>query len=268
MTSTPPSTPRQEEPASTSDPAVIAHRVTSLAATVNRPLMLGISGFGGAGKSTLAQALLELMPGSQVVPGDQFLLSRPPTARSDDWASVDRERLRTQVMLPIRRGQAPHYQVYDWAAGALGGWLAVTGSPVIVEGLGLFHPDIVGHFDLRVWIDVDLDTATSWGMERDKTVYDNPQTQLWEEVWKPNDADFFRRFRPDRAADVWYVPGGEAPPPRDVPSTHEARVPATCLSGVLEDERMVDEHVDGAQSWRLHGWRSVTGWRTREWWRS
>ncbi len=210
MTPTPSSTARRQEPASTSDPAAIAARVTALAGRVSRPLVVGISGFGGAGKSTLAQALHDLLPDSQVVPGDEFLLSRPPTARSDSWDCIDRMRLLRQVVLPARSGQASRYQAFDWEAGALGPWVTLTGSPVVVEGLGLFHPDIVGHFDLRVWIDVDLDTATSWGMERDETVYDNPQTQLWEEVWKPNDADFFRRFRPDR--DVCYVPRREAVP--------------------------------------------------------
>jgi len=184
--------------------------VTTLAGEVDHPLLVGVSGFGGAGKSTLAEALHELLPGAQVVPGDEFIRVRPMTGRSDDWSSIDRQRLLEEVILPAERGEAGRYQTYDWETGMLGPWVSLSGSPVIVEGVGLFHPDIVGRFDLRVWIDVDLDTATARGMWRDENVFHNPQTQLWEEVWKPNDADFFRRFRPDLAADIIYRPDDEA----------------------------------------------------------
>ncbi len=190
-------------PALVGDSAVLARLVLAKADDLGRPLVVGVSGFGGAGKSTLALALHQCLPGSQVVPGDEFIRVRPMTGRSDDWSSIDRQRLLEQVLLPSRRGES-QYQTYDWETGTLGPWVSVSGSPVIVEGVGLFHPDIVRRFDLRVWIDVDLDTATAQGMWRDENVYHNPQTQLWEEVWKPNDADFFRRFRPDRAADIIY----------------------------------------------------------------
>jgi hypothetical protein len=57
---------------------------------------------------------------------------------------------------------------------------------------------------VKVWVDVDLQTATRQGMRRDEHVWHNPQTELWLEVWEPNDADFYARFRPDRLADVLY----------------------------------------------------------------
>jgi len=37
-------------------------------------------------------------------------------------------------------------------------------------------------------------------------VFNNPQVELWDRVWKPNDAEFFRRYRPDQVADVMYAP--------------------------------------------------------------
>ncbi len=171
-----------------------------------RPVLVGISGFGGAGKSTLAEALHRSLPGSAVVPGDEFMRERPSAARSDDWSSVDRSRLVEQVLRPISLGQEASYQIYDWDAEALGRWVPVRAtSAVIVEGVGLFHPELIPAFDLRVWIDVDLDTATARGIQRDTVVYSNPQTDLWERVWKPNDEEFFRRFSPDRAADLLYT---------------------------------------------------------------
>ena len=171
------------------------------------PLVIGVSGYGGAGKSTFAHRLQALLSRCAVVPGDEFLLSRPPTRRSDDWGDVDRRRLVDQVLAPARRGEAASYQVLDPETMELGPWVSLADAEVVVvEGLGLFTPELVDLFDLRVWIDVDLTTATAQGMWRDEHEYGNAQTDLWLEVWQPNDADFFARFRPDLAADLRYRP--------------------------------------------------------------
>lgn len=193
-------------PLRTSDVAVLSARASALSRELARAALIGVSGFGGSGKSTLAEALHESLPGSVAVPGDEFLRDRPPQDRSDDWAAVDRERLLEQVLAPVRRGEAPHYQTYDRQARALGPRVRSPGSPVIVEGLGLFHPAIVQLFDLRIWVDVDLASATAQGKWRDKNVYLNAQTQLWDTVWMPTDEAFFARYRPDVAADVRYAP--------------------------------------------------------------
>ncbi len=170
-----------------------------------RPPIVGVSGFGGAGKSTLAARLQEQLSGSVVIPGDEFLSERPPAGRSADWSAVDRDRLRRQVLDPAREGARVRYQVWDPADRAPGPWVELDQpTAIIVEGLGLYVPELIDLFDLAVWIDVDLDTATERGRWRDEHVYGNPQTDLWLDVWKPNDAEFFRRFRPDQAADVLY----------------------------------------------------------------
>ena len=103
------------------------------------------------------------------------------------------------------------YQVWDPETQALGPWVELDQpTSIIVESLGLFVPELAELFDLRVWIDVDLDTATERGRWRDEHVYGNPQTELWLDVWKPNDAAFFNRFRPDQVADVLYESTAEA----------------------------------------------------------
>ncbi|MGZ4598833.1 MAG: uridine kinase family protein [Oryzihumus sp.] len=184
----------------------LARTVLALDLPEGRAPVVGVSGFGGSGKSTLAAALHQHLPGSTVVPGDEFLRSRPPTARSQDWGSVDRDRLADQVLEPARRGAAQAYQVWDHDTGAPGPWVSLAGATaVIVEGLGLYVPALAGLFDLRVWVDVDLDTATARGMWRDEHEYGNAQADLWTGVWRPNDADFFERYRPDRAAHILYA---------------------------------------------------------------
>jgi hypothetical protein len=185
----------------------LARTVLALDLPDGRAPVVGISGCGGSGKSTLAAELHRHLPGSTVVPGDEFLRSRPPTGRSQDWGSVDRDRLAGQVLEPARRGAADAYQVWDHDAGAPGPWVSLAGATaVVVEGLGLYVPALVGLFDLRVWVDVDLGAATAQGMWRDEHEYGNGQADLWTGVWRPNDADFFERYRPDRVAHILYSP--------------------------------------------------------------
>ena len=185
----------------------IAEAVLGLDLPGGRPPVVGVSGFGGAGKSTLAAKVAGHLAGAAVVPGDEFLRSRPPTERSDDWGDVDRVLLAEDVLAPLRAGRTASYRVYDPVRRGPGPRVSLVGATaVIVEGLGLFVPELVDLFDLRIWVDVDLDSATAQGMWRDEHEYGNPQTELWTRVWRPNDADFFTRFRPDRAADLLYRP--------------------------------------------------------------
>lgn len=195
-------------PEALADIESIARAVCGLDLPGARAPVVGISGFGGAGKSTLAGLLQQQLAGAAVVPGDEFLRTRPPVERSDDWNAVDRDRLVREVLGPARLDGAACYQVLDPTSGALGPWVSIDHpTAFIVEGLGLYVPELVGLFDLRIWIDLDLDTSTRQGMWRDEHEYGNAQTDLWTDVWKPNDLAFFHTFRPDRSADILFTPG-------------------------------------------------------------
>ena len=185
----------------------IVAAIQTLVSDLDRPPLVAVTGFGGAGKSTLAARLCDDLPDAAVVPGDEFMRTRPPVGRSDDWADLDRDRLLRQVVEPGQTGAPVRYQVYDPEHQAPGPWLSVDGAGVIiVEGLALLHPDLADRYDLTVWVDVDLDIATEQGMWRDRHVFGNPQVELWEEVWKPNDAGFHHRYRPDLVADLLFTP--------------------------------------------------------------
>ncbi|WP_457099728.1 hypothetical protein [Microbacterium sp. P5_E9] len=63
------------------------------------PIVVGVSGYGGAGKSTLARGLVELVPGSVRMRGDDFLDPVRSHQRSHDWDGVERTRLVREVLL-------------------------------------------------------------------------------------------------------------------------------------------------------------------------
>ena len=90
-------------------------------ATTRSPrVVVGVSGFGGAGKSTLARRLVEEVPGSVRIRGDDFLVPALTRERSADWAAFDRGRLRAEVLEPIRAGRPTTFRRLDWATGTLG----------------------------------------------------------------------------------------------------------------------------------------------------
>jgi uridine kinase len=169
-------------------------------------VVVGISGFGGSGKSTLARLLVADAPGVVRIRGDDFLDPVRSHRRSGDWDGVERVRLRREVLTPFREGRASEFRRFDWALGELAAPEPVPDAGVlVVDAVGLFHPELDGAVDLRIWVDVDLETATSRGMARDRTA-GHEHDRLWEEVWEPNERDFAAAFDPRHAADLRYVP--------------------------------------------------------------
>ncbi len=167
-------------------------------------VMVGVSGFGGSGKTTLVRALLPAVGGSARIRGDDFLDPERSKHRSVDWDGVDRWRLLEEVIVPFRAGRASVYRPTDWVNGGLGDPHPVPEADVlIIDSVGLFHPDLNGAFDLSIWVDCDLAVATERGKARDRD-NGNDHDRLWDEVWMPNDRDFAARFDPRSAADLVY----------------------------------------------------------------
>ena len=69
------------------------------------------------------------------------------------------------------------------------------GEVLVVDLIGLFHPEILDLLDVRVWMDLDLPTATERGLQRDAEL-GRDHRALWRDVWVPNERDFERNFAP------------------------------------------------------------------------
>jgi hypothetical protein len=171
--------------------------------------VIAISGFGGSGKSTLAEAVRRRLDDTAVVAADNFWTNRA-VGRSVDWADLDRGRLRTQVLEPFRRDGTIRYQIYDWDEDRPVQWRSHDGvHRLIVEGVGLLHPDTKHLYDYMVWIDCEPTKATERAIRRDQLQGSGSENEeLWWNTWAPNDADFFAKYRPDRAADFVYRAAG------------------------------------------------------------
>lgn len=183
----------------------LVQTVTGRAASA--PIVVGISGFGGSGKSTLARELEQRIPGAVRLRGDDFLNPRRSHRRSVDWDGVDRRRLVAEVLDPFREGRSGSFRRWDWHAGALAPAEPIPEADVLVVDLiGLFHPEALVHLDVTVWCDLDLATAQRRGMRRDAEL-GRDHTTLWNDIWVPNERDFAERFAPREAAEFCYPTG-------------------------------------------------------------
>lgn len=193
----------------------IAEHIVALRGRIGRTVV-GVSGFGGAGKSTLARELTKQVVGSVRLRGDDFLDPVRSHVRSPDWNGVERVRIRDEVVEPFLRSEPVNYQPFDWALRQLGPPVALPQADiVVVDAIGLFHPDILTSFSLKIWVDVALQDATLRGMERDERLGRSHQS-LWRDIWVPNDRDFAERFSPAAHADILFVPEHVADP-QDAP---------------------------------------------------
>lgn len=143
------------------------------------PFLVGIAGGTGAGKTTVARRLAEILTTEQTVClldldsyyKDLSLLLPEERERVnfDHPDSLDLKRFLEDLHL-LRQGQAIIKPMYDFKTHTRypGGSLVVPGDVVIVEGLMLFVDDRVrGLFDLKIYIDTPSDIRLRRRFERD-----------------------------------------------------------------------------------------------------
>jgi uridine kinase len=119
---------------------------------------------------------------------------------------MDRGRILQQVIQPFRAQLPGSFQRFDWSTRELGEPEPLPDAEVlIIDGIGLFHPELERTFDLSIWVGVSLETAAQRGRDRDRTL-GRQNDALWDGVWVPNDREFDERFRPTDLADLVYQP--------------------------------------------------------------
>lgn len=178
----------------------------------SKHLVLAISGFGGSGKTTLAKKLKYQFPASTLIQLDNFLVNRGQGA---GWAGgYDWSRLEN-LLKNVKNGNNLHYRAYDWKKDSLTEEYIDEKLPslIIVEGVRLLQPKLLPYFDLTVWIDVDIDTASQRGIRRDEQNWEDKADKhglaahlnSWHTTWRPKDEEYFEKFRPDKIADFTLI---------------------------------------------------------------
>lgn len=163
-----------------------------------KPILIGIEGFGGSGKTTFANKLKEALGSTYVVNIDDFIVKEKLSEPSWDSGGFDRQRLEKQVLIPAKNHQLVSYQELVWATNELSSPKVVPSVDyLIVEGISSYHPDIAHYYDYTIWIDTAIEIANERGHVRDGSIENE---QYWE-LWAKNDLNYKEKYHPEQVAD-------------------------------------------------------------------
>ena len=177
-------------------------------------MLIAVDGGGGAGKSTFAASLCTALTATgasaTVVHMDDFFRpddkARPPAQNGFVDGEMDWERLREQVIAPLKAGHDARYQRFDWPTRTQQEWHAVpVGGSVIVEGIGVLRRELAACYDFRVWVRCPRQLRLERGVARDG----EQARERWERQWLPADESFVRLHHPEEAADLVVDGSGE-----------------------------------------------------------
>ena len=156
------------------------------------PRVLAVDGRSGSGKTGLAAALAQALAAPVVHLDDLY----------PGWeglaAAVE---LLREVLAGLRGGQPVRHPVWDWAAGAYRGEVALpTTGAVVVEGVGA---GCAAPVEVLVWLEADAGTRRRRALARDGEVF----AAHWEQ-WAAQEERLFAAHDVRARADVVLRPGG------------------------------------------------------------
>ncbi|MFJ4688546.1 uridine kinase [Streptomyces sp. NPDC088789] len=155
----PPPDPLPGPPAA-SDLSSLARELSALPPSCGPVRLIGVDGYAGSGKTTLAARLAAALGGASVLHLDDIASH----AELFGWT----DRLLEQVIAPLARGEDARYAPYDWRARAFGAPRTLPAAPVvIVEGVGAGRRALRPWLARLLWMDVPREEAWARGRSRD-----------------------------------------------------------------------------------------------------
>lgn len=184
----------------------IVSRVEQLRREKSR-VVVAIDGRGGAGKSSLARALVRLLPKSVHIEHDWFHL---PQSQVTEANRFDHARLIAEVLLPFRSGtRVLSFLRYNWGylAGIPDGFhelpvIIEDMEIVVIEGCNTLHTSLASHFDLGIWLNTSAALSLERGIRRDIDEYKLDPDRVhaaWKEWSTWEDQSLIRDDRRKRA---------------------------------------------------------------------
>jgi uridine kinase len=176
----------------------IIEKISSL----KTPLVVGVSGFGGSGKSSFSSILADMIQ-APVIGVDSF--AKDATLDNYSlWNLMDYVRLQQEVLESFLAGNNPiQYGYFDWKLNAIAETIEVNHQGVIVvEGVGLFRPELIQFFGYKIWIDCPIEKSVARGKERDRKQYSLNLDEYWDGIWQKNDIECFDTYKPKEIVDL------------------------------------------------------------------
>ncbi|HZC07378.1 MAG TPA: hypothetical protein VE338_17220 [Ktedonobacterales bacterium] len=167
-----------------------------------KPTLIGIEGYGGSGKTTVARQLADALGSAYVITIDDFIVKAKLTEPSWDGGAFDLTRLERQVLSPVSHGQPVSYQRLQWETNTLSGPVTVPEVDyLIIEGISAYHPPIERYYDFTIWVETPLTLAQSRGHARDGS---SENAAYWD-LWARNDIAYQQQYHPEARADFVYL---------------------------------------------------------------
>lgn len=162
--------------------------------------LLCIDGPAGAGKTTLADAVVAREPGTTVVHVDDLL---------DGWLGLPTVAVAVDALLrPLARGESGSYRRYDWDLGRFAETVRVEPAPLLVlEGCSAGSRAYADLATLIVWVSAPTDLRVTRGVERD-----GERLRAHQARWLVDEAELFALEGTRARADVEVDGTGHTPP--------------------------------------------------------
>lgn len=162
------------------------------------PVLIGIEGFGGSGKTTLSTQLGNALGNAYIIRIDDFLVKSKLRESAWDTGVFDHARLEKQVLKPATQGKAIIYKKLLYATNRLSDPIQVPKVDyVIIEGISCYIPTLRDYYDFKVWVDTPIQVAKKRGQARDGT---HGSAEDWD-AWAKIDLAYQQKYHPELLAD-------------------------------------------------------------------
>ena len=110
---------------------------------------------------------------------------------------LDWERLRDEVLSPLRAGKTARFQYYDWVNDCLNEWVEIEpGGVTIIDGVFSLRNELTDYYDLRIWFSCPQETRISRLLNRG----DTPQAEI--DAWIPMEERYHAIHKPEKSVDL------------------------------------------------------------------
>lgn len=166
-------------------------------------ILIAIDGRCAAGKTTLA-GQLQTMCGCNVIHMDQFFLrpeQRNEARLAEPGGNVDYERVLTEVMIPLKKGEAFSYRPYSCSEQRLVEAVSVQPNKItIIEGSYSCHPTLVSYYDFKVFLTVGKEEQ----MRRIEKRNGTEKAEMFRNKWIPLEEAYFAAYPVKEQCDLTF----------------------------------------------------------------
>jgi uridine kinase len=194
-------------------PSQVASKIRQSARRHQHPFVVAIDGGSGAGKSTLALILAEDLEAA-LIPMDDFYAADIPDHHWDGFSveerfrrSFDWERIRDDVLKPLRAGKPATWHAFDFISGLRpDGTYAMQTEPkilepanvILIDGAFSASPALADLVDYTILVELPVEQRHAHTAAREDPLF----LQRWHLLWDPVEDYYHNHLRPSETYDL------------------------------------------------------------------